>query len=468
MRNGVPEFRDWMGIAQGINTVGQIKDRTASRDEKKGIETGLSRINSLPEGADPYKEKVPEGGAVPWGKALVLNHQQGQDQMQEWRDRTQKSQVEAVGFLKDITFARNSGASNEDLMRQVEMFKDAIIPDRSYLVGKKTDKTGKVIRQYEGNDPGDKYEIGDVTVDQAIQAIEHYVTNKWVDISAKGTAERKKANEKELLSGGRLFQKDGQQRTIYRLEDRSQEGNFISYFERDPQTNGFKKVDLKGITGEGWVPTEKKDLAQLKEDHRQLALRKKEMLMQLGIVTTAKDGDGVIIEEGSVPIDEVYAIAQGKDGLKKKIAIRYLQLAVPKMYEQLMQEQADQADQDDPFKIDPGELNDMLPEQQRDTMMPSHKQGIQTNPQTQPTTSQNNDPHQVAINPYEGYENARIEEDWVVASKGGQGRRLFRVETPETSYGTRKYPNQNYPEYLKKLYQVGMISDEDYRAQLTP
>jgi len=73
-------------------------------------------------------------------------------------------------------------------------------------------------------------------------------------------------------------------------------------------------------------------------------------------------------------------------------------------------------------------------------------------------------------NPLAGYANTSVRGSYLWGEKNGQPQRLFQVETPEIKKYTwsnvngqsrrsrtkQSIPNPNYPEYLKKLSQLGM------------
>lgn len=90
--------------------------------------------------------------------------------------------------------------------------------------------------------------------------------------------------------------------------------------------------------------------------------------------------------------------------------------------------------------------------------------GVGGNPTSQSTTPTKAntapkailDPKDIERSPKK-YTDAKIIDNYIWATDpDGKARRLFKVETPETKYGEKTYPNKNYQEYLKKIESLGI------------
>jgi len=268
---GRPEYRDWMGLTQGINAVSEIGARESARAEDEGVKQFFNKFANGtldPKNFDlkvSQKEYNPETDALSAQKGLAA-YFESMKQNQEFKAGIDKNDMERTKvdyrkYVENLGVAEShmkAGDDNKALKAMVKTISEAPGPYTAELT---KDNKMKLTMTEEG----EKKDVGEMTLFQAYAKAKEINEEKF-PVLAKADLENTRAHNKEAMLNPSVYTngKDVIEGSYFfkrSPEDNKSSGEWFFYKNGGLLTDKEgNPVTVEDVKKQGFVKTDRKSL----------------------------------------------------------------------------------------------------------------------------------------------------------------------------------------------------------------
>ncbi len=360
---GRPQFSDYMDIVGGISSISNMQDKTRESQYQDDVETGMGAIRNAGDIPlnDVQKPDNISDRAWATSKSAVYNlknmdNQAKQQRYQLWKQDVTKSKAQAAEDLQKLFLMKNRGVDDQTMKKNILAYYDKNVKDMGKF-DRIENRDGKNVYVFKDVRDNSEFTLPDMPVDKALESLKRYVSSQYDNMALANKMMRWEYNTKGMTTNAIDLQgPNGEMVTIFpALTPGTNEQIFTM---RDPESDDLKMTSL-----DEWVSKGFRQVKRLTPDEaaktggaqdKRIMEHMKFILKQLGI-RDVDSGDNLgLSDKSSTSVGRVMEIAKNGSEYEKGLAQTYLNYA-NQLYPGLSQQQ----EQVNPFKLDPGTINEM-------------------------------------------------------------------------------------------------------------